>query len=236
MSLIDLYSARIQKNFDEDQEEIVSILKKNQNQTIKLINYYKGLPFSYPATVTAIERGIVDLDVRAEQAFAIEKSRSTFIRSPLFKHDIFARVQYVNVKKMAASFIKFSYVEIMAEHRNFLRMVPDPHPNALIKSPVGNFDGSVYDLSLSGINITMQSSCPLEIGAETSVSFLLRNLENSFSVQVAVPAQLIAINGDAPPRDYRFTIKPDKMLERQLSQYIVQRQVDIIKEVKAAIV
>ena len=235
MDITDLFSARIQNTYDEDQREIISILGRKPNQMLKLINYYNGLPFSYPATVASIERGIVDLEVRPEQAFAIEKSFSAFIRSPIFKYDVFARAQYVNIKKMAASFVKFSYVEIMAERRNFIRMVPNPQPVASIKSPLGNFEGNVFDLSLSGLNILIQSSCPLEVGTEASVSFMLKSIEQSFSLQVAIQAKLIDIKGDKLPREYKFVIMPDKNVERQLSQYIVKRQVDIIQEVKAAV-
>ena len=80
MNIADLYSTRIQKTFDEDQAEIVSILKANPKKSLKLITYYKGLPLSYPATVTSIDRGAVDIEVKEEQAFTIEQSRSAFIR------------------------------------------------------------------------------------------------------------------------------------------------------------
>ena len=122
MNLENLYTTRIQKTYDEDQVGILSVLQANRGSTVKLINYYQGLPLSYPATIVAVERGTVDFDGKSEQAFIIDLNRATFIRSPLFTHDVFARVQYINIKKQAASFIDFSYVEIMAERRNFIRM------------------------------------------------------------------------------------------------------------------
>lgn len=232
MNISDLYSTRIQRTFDEDQAEIVSILKGSVKKTVKLINYYKGLPLSYAATIAAVDRGILDLDVQAEQAYAIEKSHSTFIRSPLFKHDIFAQAQYVNIKKGVASFAKFSYVEIMAERRNFIRMVPEFNPNIMIESPQGVIEGHVYDISLSGINITIHESCPLERDCETTIRFTLYNADHSNILKICLPARLVAITGDALPRNYRFSICPDKNLERQLSQYIIQRQIEIIREIK----
>ena len=235
MNIADLYSTRIQKTFDEDQAEIVSILKANPKKSLKLITYYKGLPLSYPATVTSIDRGAVDIEVKEEQAFTIEQSRSAFIRSPLFKHDVFAQVQYVNIKKKAAFFVKFSYVEIMAEHRNFIRMEPEPKPDALIESPLGIIEGKIYDISLSGLNISLNHSCPFEIDAETTIGFMLRNIELNQDVKVTVPAKLIGIKDDSLPYSYKFTLDIDKMLERQISKYIFQRQIEIIKEIKDAV-
>lgn len=235
MNITDLYSTRIEKTFDDDQAEIVSILKANPKMTLKLINYYKGLPLSYPAKIASIDRGTLDLDVQAEQAFAIEKSRSVFIRSPLFKHDVFAQAQFVNIKKKAASFVKFSYVEIMAERRNFIRVAAESQPDTVITSPMGQIEGQLYDISLSGLNIVIQHSTPLEVDSEAPTRFMLRNIEQGLSFAVNVPARLVNIAGDKLPRNYKFTFNPDRSLERQLSQYIFQRQIEIIKEIKDAI-
>lgn len=232
MNISDLYSSRIQKTFDDDHADIVMILKAAPKKALKLINYYKGLPLSYPATINSIDRGIVDLDVQQEQAFTIERNRSTFIRSPHFKHDVFAQAQYVNIKKKAATFVKFSYVEIMAERRNFIRMEPEPSPDAVIESPLGIINGILYDVSLSGLNISADQYYPLEINTETSIRFRLRDNEQRFDMKVNIPAKLVGIMSDYSPYNYKFIICPDKLLERNLSQYIFHRQIEIIKEIK----
>jgi hypothetical protein len=232
MNISDLYSSRIQKTFDDDHAEIVMILKAAPKKVLKLINYYKGLPLSYPATINSIDRGVVDLDVQQEQAFTIEQNRSTFIRSPLFNHDVFAQAQYVNIRKKAATFVKFSYVEIMAERRNFIRMEPEPSPDAVIESPLGIIKGNLYDVSLSGLNISVDQYFPLEINTETSIRFKLRDIEQSLDIKVNVPASLVGIMDGSLPYNYKFTICPDKLLERSLSQYIFHRQIEIIKEIK----
>ncbi len=232
MNISDLYSSRIQKTFDDDYAEIVMILKAAPKNALKLINYYKGLPLSYPATINSIDRGIVDLDVQQEQAFTIERNRSTFIRSPLFKHDVFAQAQYVNIRNKAATFTKFSYVEIMAERRNFIRMEPEPSPDAVIESPLGIIKGNLYDVSLSGLNISVDQYYPLEINTETSIRFRLRDIEQRLDITLNVPARLVGIMGGSSPYNYKFIICPDKLLERNLSQYIFHRQIEIIKEIK----
>jgi hypothetical protein len=234
MNLADLYGTRVQTTYDEDHAEIFSILKANPKKVLKLINYYKGLPLSYPAVVSSIDKGAVDLDVQAEQAFTIEQSRSTFIRSTLFKHDVLAQVLYVNIKKHAASFVKFSYVEIMAERRNFIRMTLEPSPVTTIESDDGTIEGSLYDLSLSGLNVMTHHYSPIATGSETSIRFILNSSEQNLNLNVNVPARLVDIKDDSPPYHYKFTICPDKLLERALSQYIFQRQIEVIREIKDA--
>jgi len=232
MNIEDLYSTRIQKTYDEDQAEIIAILQAHPKQQLKLINYYMGMPLSYPATIAQIDRGVVDLDVQAQQAFTIEYSRSTFIRSPIFKHDVFAQAQYVNIGKRAATFVKFCYVEIMAERRNFLRLELQPAPETVIESPLGILEGTLHDISLAGLNVLIDSYCPLERNTEMPIRFTLSSIEHNQSFNVALSASMLAITAEAPPYNYAFAISPDKALERQLSQFIFQRQIEIIREIK----
>jgi hypothetical protein len=234
MSTAEMFISRIHESFDVDQEEILGTFRANPDQMIRLINYYKGLPLSYPATIAAVGRSTLDLEVRAEQAYAIEKNRFAFIRSPLLRHDVLARVQYVNVKKQAVSFFKFSYGDIVAEQRNCIRMTIDPHPEAILNTPLGVVKGEVEDISITGVCILLHHSCPLDIGDEMGISFELKLAERSKALHVRVSGRLVSIKGDSLPRKYNFAISPDEDLERQLSQYIMQRQVEIVKEVKLA--
>ncbi len=237
MDTSDLYSTRIQKNFDEDQSEIISILKANSKTTLKVINYYKGLPMSYPATIVEIDsRGAVDMDIQPEQALAIEECRSAFIRSPLFKYDLLAQTQYVNVRKKAVTFIKFSYVEIMAERRNFVRMQLEPPAKAVITSPGGIIDCELSDISLSGMNILVPNYCELQPAAEYPVTSRIINPELNVDIELDITGNLIAISADKPPYSYRFSFTPDKPLERILSKFIFQRQIEIIKDIKDSII
>ncbi len=235
MNIEDLYSTRIQKTFDEDQAEIVSILQAHPKQQLKLINYYLGIPLSYPATIAAIDRGTIDLDVQAQQAFTIEHARSTFIRSPIFKHDVFAQAQYVNIRKRAATFFKFTYVEIMAERRNFIRLELEPTPAAVIESPLGIIEGRLCDISLSGLSVLVDNYCRLERNTEMPIRFTVSCNDQTHITNVITPARLLDIKSDAPPYRYAFDISPDKQLERQLSQFIFQKQIEIIREIKDAV-
>jgi len=236
MNIADLYSTRIQKSFDEDQADIIAILKSaHPKTTLRLINYFKGMPVSYSATINTIDRNSVDLDLQGEQAFTIEHSRSAFIRSPLFKYDLFATAQYVNIKRRAATFTKLSYVEILAEQRNFIRINPEPTPVAIIETPQGTIEGHLYDISLTGLNISIDNYCQIERGTETKIKSTFRNIEQDLTINLDVIAKLVAIKDQSSPYSYIFTFSSDKELERQLSQYVFKRQIEIIREIKDAV-
>lgn len=235
MDISELYSTRIQKTFDDDLNEIFGIFKGNPTATVKLITYYKGLPLSYTAKIASVDRGTIDLDVQAEQAYTIEHGRYSFIRSPLFKHDLFAHAQYVNLRKRAVTLTKFSYVEIMAERRNFLRLEFDRPVSVTVTTAQDNITGHLHDVSLSGLNVLIDSYYELAKGSEVSINFRLHDIDLNIDFRVQVPGTLIGIVDATLPYNYKFAITPDKETERQLSKYIFQRQIDIIREIKDAV-
>jgi len=236
MDISDFYTTRIQQSFDDDQAEIIAKLKSAPPKTaLKLINYYKGMQVSYSATINSIENNTIDLDLQAEQAVTVESSRCAFIRSPLFKFDVFAAAQYVNIKKRAATFSKLCYVEITAEKRNFIRIVPEPSPPAFIETPEETIEGNLYDISLKGINIFTDKYFEIGGGASVKIKSAFKNLDQDITINLDLTANLVTIKGVSKPYSYIFTYHADKGLEQQMSQYLFKRQVEIIREIKDAV-
>ena len=232
-----LYSARINESFDEDQAEIVSILKrelaKQPGYEVQLINYYKGLPVSYPAQLIEIERDIIELDIYPQQAVVLAEQHCTFVRCDALRHDLFAHVQYVNIRRRSASLRKYCYVEIMAERRNYIRLDLEPHKNALIRTLAGVIKGQLTELAINGACVKIEQPCTLEINDEITLSFKMHGImRQDVDYTVKTEARLVGIVGDALPRYYRFRITPDKILDRFLAQYLFQRQIEIIREIR----
>ncbi len=232
-----LYSTRINETFDEDQAEIISILKreleKQPRYEVQLINYYKGLPVSYPAQLIEIERDIVEVDVYPQQAVVMTGQHCTFIRCKALRHDLFAHVQYVNIRRRAASLRKFCYVEIMAERRNYIRLELDSYQSVLLRTSDGMLRGKLTELSINGACVKVEQPSTLEIGDEIILSFMMHGImHQNLNYTVKTEAKLVGIEGDAIPRYYRFTIAPDKVLDRFLAQFLFQRQIEIIREIR----
>ena len=231
-----LYSTRIQNTFDEDQAEIISIFKDelfNQPKfQITLINYYHGLPVTCPAHIVSIEKDMIDLDVAPYQAFTMRDQHYTFIRSKALKFDVHANVQYVNLNRRAASLRKLCYVEIMAERRNYIRLALDRAQHAKFTTPDGLVKGKLVEISINGACVQCDSSCVLEKGEETVLTFMLHNSIEDIDYSIKTPAVLIGIDGENHPKRYRFSIAPDKILDREIARYLLQRQIEILQEIK----
>jgi hypothetical protein len=240
MDSTSIYSTRVVKSFDEDQAEIFATLKSalagKKLPPLKLMNYFKGLPLIYAATVESVEHGILDLDVQPQQAVAMAADHYTLIRCKLFPHDIAAHVQYVNVPRHAASLSKLRFVEIMAERRSSVRLELAHPTQAAFTFQGQDMHGKLSDISTSGAAINIDDYLDMPPGSETILRLTLPDLAQNTLIPIKVEASLVHIEGHASPYSYCFTIHPEKLLEQQLSRYIFQRQIEIIRDLKDAAV
>lgn len=236
MDFTSLYSTRIQTTFDDDQSAIFrTLLEKCDTKDglkVTLTNYYNGLPITYPATILAVERGTIDLDVNPQQAVAIDNDRYTLIRSKLFQFPIAAHVQYVNIKKHAVSLTKLCFVEVLAEKRAAVRLNLEPPVRASILYEDQTIPCELVDISTQGLAMTVGSFVTIERGAEMSVKFMLPDPVLMKHTLIKVPATLVDIAGDGAPYLYKFRISPEKHQEQLISRYSFQRQVEIIRGLK----
>lgn len=236
MDFTTLYSTRIQTTFDDDQAAILMTFLENRTvkdgSNVRLTNYFKGLPITYPATIIGVERGILDLDVNQQQAIAMASDHYTLIRSTLFSHPIVAHVQYVNIKKHVASLSNLCFVEVLAEKRTAVRLHLEPPVRAAILHGGLEITGELMDISVQGLAISTDDYAMMETGAQMSVKFILPDPVLMTQTQITVPATLVAIAGDASPYRYKFRISPEKQQEQLISRYSFQRQVEIIRGLK----
>jgi hypothetical protein len=236
MDYTSLYSTRIQESFDDDQAGILKTIKSRKpspdTSKVNLINYYKGLPIMYAATILGVEGWNLDLDVHPQQAVAISEGRYTLIRSKLFPLAIVARAQYVNVKKHVVSLNKLGFVEILAEKRKAVRLELDTPAPIIAENGEQIIRGALVDISTQGIGMTAETFIPLETGSGPVLKFMLPEPVLMKETLLTVPATLVDIGGDVAPYRYKFKIFPNKHQENLISRYSFQRQVEIIRGLK----
>lgn len=235
MDFTTLYSTRIQTTFDDDQAAILKLAHEKCGKSglkVSLTNYYMGLPITYPATILGVERGNLDLDVSPQQAVAIATDHYTLIRSDVFPFPVVAHVQYINVKKHAASLNKLCYVEVLAEQRTAVRLNLEPPIRATIQYEDQNVIGDLVDISTLGLAMLVDEYVDLASGAEMTVKFMLPDPVLQKHTLVKVPATLVGIAENTSPYRYKFRIAPEKHHEQLISRFSFQRQVEIIRGLK----
>lgn len=230
------YRPNVKSSLDEDCAEILAnfrdLLKRGSGTGVKLVNYYKGLPISYPATLVEVSGQALELDVHPQQAVALGLSGFTCIKCGNFNSALLAEVKYSDVRRMMATLHRFSYVDLMVEQRASLRLELDPPCDGEIALPGRTLSIKALDLSLGGFSVKTSEPSQLARGDEVSLRVMIPNLLQNTTTPLQVDATVVDAVEESEGDLCRFTIISDPQAEGILSRFIFQRQVDLIRELK----
>lgn len=229
--MTDLYQLLTIKSIQEDEAAILQVLKEMRSgklsSDLRLLNYYHEIPVSYPGVIEDIDGEMVDLTVHQHQAVVMKFQKFAFLKSRHFPNDVVARVFRADADKGIALLHKLSYAQIRAERRQFVRVqVVDPL-QVTFTSPAGTVTGKLVDISVSGASIECQQREPaIETQVEGSLALSLEG------AALKVDSTVLKINDHEGKTRYIFSLSPNSKAEEKISQFIFQRQLEIIRALK----
>lgn len=236
------YFDRILKGTEqEDSLVILQFLKSVVGQRFSFLNYYKEIPVSYDATLVSVENGMAEFELHEYQAKAISLERKTLIhshkKSP-FREDIVAEVFYINIAKKRTILCKFGYAKIHSEMRRFVRVTLDS--SATVQMFFENevsLSGTIKDISLGGAAVSIAPDELLVSGLDLDVLLKLPDMASNGITEIPLRAKIIKTieSDEGHPLTCMLEFYPEKHSQQQISYYINQRQVSIIKELKELI-
>ena len=224
---------------NEDTLVIVQSLKSMVGQRLTFLNYYKEIPVSYDATLTNVENDMIEFEVHEYQAKALSIERKTLILShekSSFRDDIVAEAFYVNIAKKKVILCKFGYAKIHSEMRRFVRVKLDRQVEIDLVLEKSLLKGHLNDLSLGGAAVSITSSDAIVAGLEINIILRLMDMVNGKDIKIDLMAKVIKIIGEEAPFICLLEFRPEKYSQQQISYYINQRQVEIIKELKELVI
>jgi hypothetical protein len=233
----DLYHLVTVKDGKSDTAAIIDVLLKISTGRLKcdltLLNYYDEVPITYSSTLTTVEKDSIELAVHEHQAVIIKEHKSTLIKSKHFHSDlgVHCYAAYVNVPKKTAILHNFAYAQIRAERREAVRV--KVHGSIPVKFFYDNvaIEGNIVDLSTTGISIRHGLAAKINSGQLVQLNFTLNN------TSLAVPGLFgKSIEIEASDNISIFQIKPGRMADNIIGQFIYQRQVEIIQQLKDGLI
>ncbi|GFE61122.1 PilZ domain-containing protein [Geobacter sp. AOG2] len=219
----------------EDSLVVIQNLKEMIGKNFSFLNYYKEIPVSYDAKLVNVDNEMAEFEVHEYQAKVIALEHKALIRAHekfSFREDMVGEAFYVNVARKKVILCNFGYAKIKSDMRRFVRVVLDKPLEAELIVEDDILKGSIRDVSLGGASIIVASREQLPQGREISMFLKLPDISSGSIHEVGVTATVIKVTGDNAPYNCFVEFYPEKHSQQQISYYINQRQVEIIKELK----
>ena len=226
----DMYQIIRLAGAEEDGAQIRKTLAAIQagklDNDLKLLNYFREIPVSYGATVETVEENHAELAVHQIQAVVISFEKLTVLKSSHFPKDVLANVNYVNIEKSRIVLSNFSYAIVRADRRMSVRVELSEPIYASFSAAGQSVTGRLHDMSLTGVSISVSEDpgFPPSQKGELTVTLPIGT--------ITVPASLLKFLTAEEGYRLAFEIEATKATELSISKYILQRQVEIIRELK----
>lgn len=124
-------------------------------ETISLINIYKGIPISYPATIINVGENAIQVITEKYQLVCLYHERETFIQSPEISEIIKARVMGLDASTSTVILSDFEIVTQTIGERREVRVCPKFTIEGEVQSQelADTYRGEMADISPSGLGI-----------------------------------------------------------------------------------
>lgn len=195
---------------------------------LRLVNYYHEVPISYPASIDGVEKDTIELSVHQAQSVVLNIQKQVLIKSAAFPQGlgVHAIVEMVNIKNSFAVLGRFAYASIRADRRGAVRVVVEKKAKSEFVADGQSIAGWLRDISLTGFAMESSEAAPVGLAEEGTARL---NLEG---IALSVPARLVGSRQIDTDYLHTFQIDVDKHADKLISQYIYNRQVDIIRSLK----
>lgn len=214
----------------EDNKQITATLKAMKSgalsNDLRLLNFYNEIPVSYGATIDYLDDDMVDLTVHQNQLVVMKFDKKTILRSKHFPHDVIASVFRAKANTGIVTLTNFAYAVVRADRRRFVRVTVKDRIDVIFKNGSHEIRGRLADISLCGIALVSGANVAVETQAEGAALLSLQDKS------ISLPAKLVKMVPAGGEVRYIFEIETSSKEEELISQFIFQRQVEIIRELK----
>ncbi|MFQ5714404.1 MAG: hypothetical protein ACE5GU_10265 [Candidatus Scalinduaceae bacterium] len=215
-------------------ETIIKGLKslEKEGKKVKLVNFYKGILIRYDASVLSVDEDEAVLQIHKYQRLALEEEKQTFISSELFPKTIKANLITVNATELKAVLADFAYVDSSPVERVYMRIQPKKPIEAVIYDEDCKITGQIVDISVASMAVHVTKTSKFKKNSDVSMSVSLPKANQSTIGKVKLHGKITMIRKEKGFNKLVIEILPDPYTEPLISQYLSQRQVEILKIMK----
>ncbi|TCK05342.1 PilZ domain-containing protein [Phorcysia thermohydrogeniphila] len=206
---------------------VFSLIKEKQIP-VKAITFFKQVPVACNATVVQTEESGITLSLEnCSYLKAFYESKITYLKISNAPKPVKAEVIEFHPERKQIKISNLSFEEIPQEKRKYVRVEPEESFSVVVESERGKLTGIVADISIGGIGVLFHVNPELLPGNKVKVSFPLDGKRMIVDGEV----RYITEQDKLYRMGIQFHLKPKE--EEAISEYIMRRQFEILKELKA---
>jgi len=215
-----------------DKKVLDNIFKKSS--TVKLFNFYQGLPITEKVDVLKFDQGLIQLKIDPIKFPFYENEKFTFIQHDLIPTVIKASIIKIEPNKSLMVLGNLEFLDSSPVERSGIRVEPerDIYTSLSLESKK-LLDGNIASLSENSVvlnvkpeSIKLLSEKPLW-NTELTLQFQIPT-KKSFLAMIKTKAMIYSIINDKVV----LNITPNRLIKSKLRNYISLRQSDVLLDLK----
>lgn len=223
----------------DDQESILGLLQtiytNDPKAEFSLLNIYKELPITSSSPICEIKKSTVEFVTNATQFSIINEAREVLIQSHFMNTSIIGRVKELDYRRLQVTLGEFSYAEVHADKRISVRVRLKLPMQVQLVVDGNQLAGVIHDVSLGGVLVRTFAGNMLEQAKSIQLRIKLLHAGTNETMEALIPSRLVRIDKTGVQAQCAMMFSHTPQSERVLSTFIYQRQLEIIKELKAKI-
>lgn len=209
---------------------------------VRLFNTFRGVPISYPGVVAAATRKTAQIQTHKNQLVAAQEEGTTLVTSPAVSRVLKGRLKGLDWPQQAVHLEEFEAFQGTLGQRTCIRIGVTESLRVEVEWQGKSLRGLIQDLSVGGVGVSLTSfSVGQEILFSTvPLTFFLPGKSASLPARGGARGELHSVeaSGDVVgvvPSDHNVVLRirfkrilaPQRAL---LEQYIMQRQLNVLRE------
>ena len=200
---------------------------KDRKERLELKRYYRGIPVFCKASVVDLDPSLDYLYLAAEGCrykVFFQKGQKIYMKHPDLPKPLAALVRDGDPRDGSIVLTGLYFEELPHEKRKTVRVEPEKPAEVKLLGGDTVYRGLLKDISPHGAGVIFEELPPLKVGDYV-------NLKTSVGgIDIDTTADVRYVDDKSHRVGFHFTLPPER--ERELSRYILRRQLEILKELK----
>lgn len=233
------YEERIVSSKMDDLQSILYLFEQlsrhRDGRSIKMTTPYKEIPIATSGEILKLHGSKAIFRANELQLSAINACKETVISSDLLPVHLLGRLVDMDIQESTVTLNNFSYAEVYTSFRKTVRVrLPKPL-NVVMQAGQSTISGMIQDISYGGCGMHTLTTAGLDHAEGVSLKLKLFEPGTFQVMEAEVPSQVVRVINEHPPFKVALRFQHNPHSEKVVSHFIHQRELEIVKELRAAL-